>query len=503
MLLLLLRSAAVLLGCTAAATVGPHGTPLGKGCGGDPEVGPVADEPGRRPLLPPWPATYNMSLSTAIMPCNYSGMFDVAFSSRFGIADYDWSNEKLQWANQHPMDPEERLVKQATQSHALNPESKTFVYRNLVHADNWMTTVREKLDDPAYSGFFVPFKRGGSLPNGTWHVPACDTSYSPPKCSELFHDQVNTPQHNPHTKTPLVNGECAPDPCDCGKHPCGEYVYDYRNGSMLQDFIVNEVVGGKMGVGDPSGAIRGFYTDDSWSDVGCAPNMTTPVPTCGPTEMDPYAVIDMGLPPAEVTAITQGWQRMMLAAQQKMLAQRAYTWQLLNCPFAPNLTHTCQQAPETAPGRDRCNPATGTTTHGPIPVANCTTWMRRHCGPADDPVRSSFHRLALFFGFTRVGHHTELDKTGHFPALFQDVAQFLCVRGTPALPLVVVARIRIVSGLLAYCLFYNLAVALKLLRYCVSRRSPCLAWQRVDRLRRGWHVRTAGRARHRLRASSW
>ena len=110
----------------------------------------------------------------------------------------DWSNAKLQWANQHPMDAEERLVAQAQRSHVLNPQSKVFVYRNLVHADNWMTTVREKLDDPAYSGFFVPFKRGGSLPNGTWHVPACDTSYSPPKCSQLFHDQVNTPQHNPH-----------------------------------------------------------------------------------------------------------------------------------------------------------------------------------------------------------------------------------------------------------------------------------------------------------------
>ena len=83
---MLLRSAAVLLGCTAAT--GPRATRLGPGCGGDPEVGLVPDKPGsRRPLLPPWPATYNMSLSTAIMPCNYSGMFDVALSSRFGIAD--------------------------------------------------------------------------------------------------------------------------------------------------------------------------------------------------------------------------------------------------------------------------------------------------------------------------------------------------------------------------------------------------------------------------------
>ena len=36
---------------------------------------------------------------------------------------------------------------------------------------------------------------------------------------------------------------------------------------MLQDFIVNEVVAGAMGVGNP--AISGFYTDDSWSDINC------------------------------------------------------------------------------------------------------------------------------------------------------------------------------------------------------------------------------------------
>ena len=118
---------------------------------------------------------------------------------------------------------------------------------------------------------------------------------------------------------------------------------------------------------------------------------------------------------------------MMVAAQHKMLQMKAYTWQLLNCPFAPNLTHACQQAPETAPGRDRCNPAVGGP-HGAGVSANCTTWMRRHCGPADSP-QSAFHKIALFFGFTRVGHHSDLDASGHFPALFQDIATFLLVRG--------------------------------------------------------------------------
>ncbi len=58
----------------------------GPACGADPELDPL--DPSALPLLPPWPPTWNMSLSTAIMPCNYSGLFDTAFSSRFGIADY-------------------------------------------------------------------------------------------------------------------------------------------------------------------------------------------------------------------------------------------------------------------------------------------------------------------------------------------------------------------------------------------------------------------------------
>ena len=174
------------------------------------------------------------------------------------------------------------------------------------------------------------------------------------------------------------------------------------------------------------------------------------MPTCGPTEMDQWAVVDMGLDPAEVSAITAGWQRMMVSAQHKMLQMKAYTWQLLNCPFAPNLTHTCQQAPETAPGRDRCNPALGGP-HGAGVSANCTSWMRRHCGPANSP-RSAFHSIALFFGFTRYGHHSDLDPSGHFPALFQDIATFLLVRGpyaceAAAVRYVFVQRIRLQSFL--------------------------------------------------------
>jgi hypothetical protein len=43
-------------------------------------------------LVPKWTPTYNMSLSTILQPCNYSGLYDYdAYPAlaRFGIVDYE------------------------------------------------------------------------------------------------------------------------------------------------------------------------------------------------------------------------------------------------------------------------------------------------------------------------------------------------------------------------------------------------------------------------------
>ena len=173
---------------------------------------PAADnrDAARRP-----PACAQMNLSTIIQPCNDSGPFDPAFGSKFGIADYDWSNMKNVWVNTKPMDCEKLLVKQAQMNRKLNPQSRAFVYRNLVKALNWFGSVREKLDDPAYSGFFLKFD---PTRKGKYHVPACDISYTPPKCSVFYHDQEQSPGH------PKGDGNCV-EKCDCGKNPCGEYLW--------------------------------------------------------------------------------------------------------------------------------------------------------------------------------------------------------------------------------------------------------------------------------------
>ena len=63
--------------------------------------------------LPRWPATWNISRSTVIMPCNYSGYTDPhSLPSRYGLVDIDWSNAMGLWASERPS--------QFTSSQAIN-----------------------------------------------------------------------------------------------------------------------------------------------------------------------------------------------------------------------------------------------------------------------------------------------------------------------------------------------------------------------------------------------
>ena len=361
------------------------------------------------PLLPPWPPTFNMSLSTIAQPCNYSGMLEPTFASQFGLLDLDWSNAKLIWANSHPMNSEELMVQQAQELKKRNPASHQWVYRNLVKALPWMKTVRDKLQDPAYAGFFLRFRpdTGAALCNGTTPcvTTRCDTNYNPPRCSPLYHDQDQSPQHPaPHDKR---MGFCT-DACDCGTGvPCGEYLWDHRNGSMLREFLMEEYIGGPTGVDHP--AIDGIFFDDGWQGPR------------GPTEIGhgpqggARALVDMGLSAADAAEITEAWSATMLAAHHRVLKSHAFDWQLLNCPHYPTKMNSgCGGASTQAPDRDTTNPQPG-----------CTSFMRKYCGAS-----SPFQNMALMFGFTRATQYDPLFTTNlSLPFFKQDLATFLAVRG--------------------------------------------------------------------------
>ena len=68
---------AALAACASASAAAAHDMP------------PAAGAP-PRPPLPGWAPTYSMPLSTAIMPCNYSGMFSAELAGKWGLADFDW-----------------------------------------------------------------------------------------------------------------------------------------------------------------------------------------------------------------------------------------------------------------------------------------------------------------------------------------------------------------------------------------------------------------------------
>ena len=137
------------------------------------------------------------------------------------------------WLKEHPMNEEEdevvqaRLIQAARKDKAKYPEAvpgRTWLYRQSVKAEPWDKTVRDKIDDPAWSsGFFLhygktynyslPICRDAHLTKpgcNTW--PACDRS-DPPKCSKMYHDQVG------RFAVWTTKGSL-----DCGTQPCGECV---------------------------------------------------------------------------------------------------------------------------------------------------------------------------------------------------------------------------------------------------------------------------------------
>eukprot|EP00056_Hartaetosiga_gracilis_P008939 m.128241 g.128241 ORF g.128241 m.128241 type:complete len:419 (-) comp13022_c0_seq6:1961-3217(-) len=283
--------------------------------------------------VPNWEPTWNMSLSTVLMPCNMSGYMNPQSIEKWGLVDFDWSNAKALWANSKPMDCQERLIKQVEMASQYNSASKHFVYRNLVKALPWYSEVREKIEDPQYAGWFLKFKDGV---NGSYHVPPCTLG----KCSEFYHDQDQTPEH------PHGDGSCV-DACDCGSIPCGEYLWDHRNES-LREFLINEfVLGNDTGVGNP--LVSGVYLDDGWTDSPQPRESWWPKegfcshdPIGGPTEEYPNCTIDMGLTQSDTTAIKAAWQETISQLQDKLLAVGAFSWQQFTSEGRPDEA-SCQK----------------------------------------------------------------------------------------------------------------------------------------------------------------
>ena len=285
--------------------------------------------------VPNWPATYNMSLSTVAMPCDYEGFMSDGphwpTIKEFGLISIDWSNARAKWAATDPMTCEEDLLKQAKviqSAETLGPKKhRVFVYRNTVIAYPWMTSLRRVFNDPAYEVWFLKFKSGADGRSalhhdgdGTYHHPVCDHNFSPPKCSVLYHNsQTQTPGY------PTGSGNC-PGPCDCGRVPCGFYLFDQRqaltavNGMTLREFLIHNVTVSDTGLLSPD--VDGLYLDDYWSSSmhnGAG----------GSNDMDGTEVADVGLSGVDVADLESNWTTTIAAVKKAVLDNDGFTWQMM------------------------------------------------------------------------------------------------------------------------------------------------------------------------------
>jgi hypothetical protein len=143
------------------------------------------------------------------------------------------------------------------------------------------------------------------------------------------------PSCDPTAASNFVDGK--PDPnqycgqaCDCGRVPCGEYLFDHRNES-LQKWLKEEYIGGDEGIGHPD--ISGMYIDDGWG-------------AGGPSEIDPGAVNDTGLTPPELDDMIGAWSANSIAVQVgQQTRQPARSRQPLGA-----LTSTCRGLTKTNVG---------------------------------------------------------------------------------------------------------------------------------------------------------
>ena len=264
-----------------------------------------------RPSVPTFPLTYQMNKSTIIMPCNESGLTDPASTAGWGIVDFDWSNAKSVWAKAKPMNCEEMLVEQVEKTTAASPDTTVWVYRNGMKALPWYTLVRKKVTDPKYAKWFMSFSPAVIANHSAAHVPVCDTNYDPPRCSDLYHDQSQTPGY------PHGDGICDPPGCDVGSVPVGEYIFDPRavnvsvNGQTLLEWFVEDYLFGPTGAGNPK--ISGFYFDDHWTSGG-------------PSEMERHAAEDMGLSSSDLSDLVTAFNWQMDYVYAEILKRGKFTW---------------------------------------------------------------------------------------------------------------------------------------------------------------------------------
>ena len=179
--------------------------------------------------------------------------------------------------------------------------------RNTIKALNWFSSIRTKLDDPLYSGWFYKFSG-----KGNYSQPDCDTNWSPKKCSGFWHDQAQSPGTlHPGAGYPKADGTCA-KPCFCGVNPCGEYIFDHRNASFSEWFL-NEWMISNETLLHPG--ISGLLLDDHMLNGG-------------PSETHGHFTADTGLSTQEMAESVKAYNGNMVTLWEKIVEKGGFAWDL-------------------------------------------------------------------------------------------------------------------------------------------------------------------------------
>lgn len=257
------------------------------------------------------------------------------------------SHGKQHWANQSPMNTEEFLIDQVNTIIANRPDTVVMIYRNTVKALSWFTYVQTKVNDPMYAGYFLSFRNDT---NDTVS-PKCDINTSPLKCTNLYHDQMQSPQYK--VIDDGQNGTCYPLPCDAGNVPSGEYLFDFRNASA-RGYIIEDMLGPSCFGNDN---VSGVYLDDYWINTqqSVHPDWNQPPwgycdhsITGGPSEIQLNCSQDMQLTQNDVNGIYSGWQTSMNAIYNAMGDAGVFAYQSFSFISTPGSSSSIQSSLQSA-----------------------------------------------------------------------------------------------------------------------------------------------------------
>lgn len=280
-------------------------------------------------IPPTWEPTYEMNRSISLYWRNATGLEPAEFYDGYGLVMFDWAHAAQDWINNYaPMDNGASLARQCELVKARNPQTKCVVYRNTVIALNQHRHISSVLDDPAFADYFLRFKPGATQTGPCWgevdprqrgspwdpiwptpavceallpsdvHVPMCDKA-DPSKCSRVhYFDQNQVPQvpgdnWSNDTMDVYQGLVCFGNAsCDCGRNPCGEYLFNFSNPELV-DWWLLEHMGGGLALDHPD--VDGLILDDYWSQSG-------------PSEIDANSLSDMGMSSDDAAAMTSAWQ---------------------------------------------------------------------------------------------------------------------------------------------------------------------------------------------------